>query len=108
MITVEEFRRLDLRIGEVIAAAPVPKTDRLMAVEVDLGGERRALVAGVARSYAPADLVGRKVVVAVNIRPARIHGTVSEGMLLGANCHSDRTIALLTVDRTVANGTRVE
>ncbi len=108
MISVEEFRRLDLRIGEIVAVTPVPKTDRLMAVDVDLGGERRTLVAGVAHQYAPEDLLGLKVVVAVNLQPARIRGIVSQGMLLGANCHSDETIALLTISRNVPNGTPVE
>lgn len=108
MISVEEFRRIDLRIGEIVAAAPVPKTDRLMAVEVDLGGERRTLVAAIAHQYAPADLLGLKVVVAANLRPARIRGTVSQGMLLGANCHGDERIALLTVSGDVPNGTPVE
>src|SRR5574340_1035763 len=108
MISEGEFRRLDLRIGQIVAATPVPKTDRLMAVEVDLGGERRTLVAGVAHQYAPEDLLGLKVVVAANFEPARIRGIVSQGMLLGANCHSDGTIALLTVSRDVPNGTPVE
>lgn len=108
MISVEEFRRVDLRIGAIVAAAPVPKTDRLVAVEVDLGGERRTLVAGVAHQYPSKDLLGLKVVVAVNLQPTRIRGIVSQGMLLGANCHSDETIALLTVSRDVPNGTPVE
>jgi methionine--tRNA ligase beta chain len=108
MISISEFQRLDLRVGQIVQAAAIPATDRLLQVEVDLGDERRTLVAGVARHYAPDELVGSRVIVAANVEPATIRGVRSEGMLLGANCHTRQQIALLTVNREVANGTRVE
>jgi methionine--tRNA ligase beta chain len=108
MISLSEFQQLDLRVAEVVSAARIAGTDRLLQVEVDLGGEQRTLVAGVARQFAPEQLVGTQVIVAANVEPATIHGVRSQGMLLGANCHTNHAVALLTVNREVANGTRVE
>ncbi len=108
MITLSEFKRTDLRVGEIIEAAPISGTNRLLKVEVDIGGERRTLVAGVAQQYTPTQLLGMKVIVAANLEPAKIRGIVSQGMMLGANCHTNQEIALLTVSRNVPNGTPVE
>ncbi len=108
MISLPEFRRADLRVGEITEAEPIIGTQRLLKVQVDLGQEQRTLVAGVARQYAPAQLVGMKVIVVTNIEPATIRGVISQGMMLGANCHSGEEIALLTVSRDVPNGTPVE
>ena len=108
MITISEFQRLDLRVAEIVAAAPIRGTDRLLQVEVDLGHERRTVIAGVARQCTPDQLIGTQVVVAANVEPATIRGVTSNGMLLGANCHITHDIALLTVNREVANGTRIE
>ncbi len=108
MITLPEFKRIDLRVGEVIEAEQIKNTDRLLKVSVDVGGERRTLVAGVARQYTPAQLIGMKVIVATNLEPATIRGVVSQGMLLGANCHTEQEIALLTVSRDVPSGTPIE
>ncbi len=108
MISLSEFKRADLRVGEITEAEPIVGTQRLLKVQVDLGQEQRSLVAGVAHQYAPAQLVGMKVIVVTNIEPATIRGVVSQGMLLGANCHSGEEIALLTVSRDMPNGTPVE
>ncbi len=108
MITLSEFKRVDLRVGEVIEAVPIIGTNRLLKVDVDIGGERRTLVAGVAHQYTPTQLHGMKVIVVTNLEPAKIRGIISQGMMLGANCHVDQEIALLTVSRDVPNGTPVE
>jgi hypothetical protein len=79
MITLTEFQRLDLRVGQIVDAAPIPATDRLLRVEVDLGTERRTLVAGVARQFTPADLIGAQVIVAANVEPAIIRGVRKVG-----------------------------
>lgn len=107
MITLEEFRRLELRVGTVTSAERVVGTDRLLKVTVDLGTESRTLVGGVARSYAPNELIGTQVIVATNMAPAIIRGVESQGMMLGASCEEEKALALLTVTREVANGTRV-
>ena len=80
----------------------------LASLTIDLGGERRTLVGGLAKSYGPRDLLGLKVVVATNLEPARIRGVLSEGMLLGVGCQDGTSIGLLTVNRPVANGARVQ
>lgn len=107
MISLEEFRRIELRIGEVTAAEPVPGSDRLLKVTVDLGSERRTVVAGVAQTYQPGELRGLKVVIVANLAPARIRGIESQGMLLGVGCEQAQAVALLTVNRAVSNGAPV-
>jgi methionyl-tRNA synthetase len=107
VISLEEFRRIELRVGEIVAAEPVPGSDRLLKLTVDLGGERRSVVGGLAQSYAPEDLSGLKVVVVANLAPARIRGIESQGMLLGVGCEEATAVALLTVNRPVPSGALV-
>lgn len=107
MISLEEFKRIDLRVGEIVAVDPMPGSDRLLRLTVDLGVERRTLVGGLAKSYRADELFGLRVVVAANIAPARIRGVLSEGMLLGAGCEEGASVSLLTVNRPVNNGSRV-
>ena len=108
MISLDDFRAVDLRVGQVTNADRIPKTERLLKVTVDLGGEERTLVAGLAGHYTPHQLLGLKVVVVANLQPTTIRGIESNGMLLGAGCTGSDDIALLTVNRDVGNGTRVE
>lgn len=107
MISFDEFKRIDLRVGEIVAAESIPGSDRLLKLTVDLGGERRSLVGGLAQSYVPEELRGLKVVVVANLAPARIKGIESQGMLLGVGCTDLRAVALLTVNRPVPNGAAV-
>jgi methionine--tRNA ligase beta chain len=107
MLAVDDFKRLDLRIGEIVAADGIRGAARLLRVEVDLGDDRRVLVAGLAGHYAPESLVGLKVVVLTNLAPAVIRGVESQGMLLGAGCAGSAP-ALLTVNHDVPNGTAVQ
>ena len=107
VITLEEFKRIELRVGEILAAEPVPSTDRLYKLTVDLGEERRTVVAGLAQSYTPDELHGLKVVVVANLAPARIRGIESQGMLLGVGCEEVKSVALLTLNRPMPNGTLV-
>ena len=100
-----EFSRLALRTARVVEAARVPDADRLLRLVVDLGGERRQLVAGIASARDHGELVGRTVVVLANLEPATIRGVRSEGMLLAAR-HGD-TLSLITVDGDVPAGTPV-
>lgn len=107
MISLDEFKRIELRIGEILAAEPIQGSDRLLKLTVDLGGERRSVVGGLAQSYAPDELRGLKVVVVANLAPARIRGVESQGMLLGVGCEEAKAVALLTVNRPVPNGASV-
>ena len=84
-ITIDEFAKVQLRIAEVVEAEKVPKTDKLLKLTLDLGDERRTVVAGIAESYQPEDLPGRKLVLVANLKPAKLRGIVSEGMILAAH-----------------------
>ncbi len=108
MISLPEFKRLDLRVGQIREAEPIPGARRLLKVQVDLGGEQRTLVAGLAGYYRPQQLIGLKVIVLANLEPATIHGVRSQGMMLGAGCSDGQDIALLTINKDVSNGTPVE
>ncbi|MER3403079.1 MAG: methionine--tRNA ligase subunit beta [Armatimonadota bacterium] len=105
MITIDEFKRVQIRVASIRTAEPVPKSDKLYKLTVDLGDETRTLVAGIAETYSPESLVGRQIAVVVNLQPATIRGVVSEGMLLAADV--DGKAVLLTPDREVPNGSIV-
>ena len=84
-ISIDEFMRVDLRVARVLAAERVPKSKKLLKLEVDLGTEQRTLVAGIGDAYAPESLVGRTVVVVANLKPAKLMGIESNGMVLAAS-----------------------
>ena len=105
MITIEEFRRLDLKIGMVKSAEAHPNADRLLVLRVDLGSEERQIVAGIRRSYAPEELVGRQIVIVANLEPAQLRGVESQGMLLAAS-DGDR-IVVLSPEKEVSAGSKV-
>jgi methionyl-tRNA synthetase len=84
-VGIEEFLKLDLRAARVLAAERVPKSRKLLKLEVDLGDERRTLVAGIAEAYEPETLVGRVVAVVANLKPATVMGVESNGMILAAS-----------------------
>lgn len=105
MITVEEFRKVDLKVARIVSAEPVPGAKKLLRMVVDLGTEQRQIVAGIAAGYMPEELVGKSIVVVANLQPAKIRGVESNGMLLAA-VEGDQ-LALLTVDRPISAGTQV-
>jgi methionyl-tRNA synthetase len=104
-LPVSEFGKLDLRVAEVVAAEPVPKSRKLLKLTVSLGTEQRTIVAGIAEHYAAADLVGRKIVMVANLESATLMGVESQGMLL-AGSSGDR-LAILTLDRDLPPGAKV-
>lgn len=107
IITFDEFKRMDFRVAHVLQAERVPGTAKLLKLEVDLGTEKRQMVAGVAETYAPEDLVGRKLVVIVNLKPAVIRGIESQAMLLAAVTADDKAI-IPFFDRDVPAGAKVK
>lgn len=108
MISFKEFQKLDLRVGEVLSAEAVPGADKLLKLTVDIGEEQRTMVAGIALSYRPEELVGKKVVVVANLEPATIRGVRSEGMLLaGWVKGDDQSITLVAPERPLPNGVTV-
>ncbi|MFQ5895271.1 MAG: methionine--tRNA ligase [Nitrospinota bacterium] len=102
LITMEEFGRLDLRAARVLSAERIPKSRHLLKLEVDLGGERRTLVAGIAAHYAPEALAGKLVAVVANLKPARLMGVESQGMVLSAE--GGGALRLVTFDGEVEPG----
>jgi methionyl-tRNA synthetase len=101
-ISLEEFRKVDLRVGRIVKAEAVPKAKKLLRLEVDLG-ETRTIVAGIAGSYSPESLVGKQVIVLANLQPAKLMGIFSQGMLLAAVDDNRCTVA--TLDGDVKPGT---
>jgi methionyl-tRNA synthetase len=84
VITIDQFKAVELRVATVTSAEAHPNADRLLVLRVDLGGETRQIVAGIRAAYDPATLVGRQVVVVANLEPAMLRGVESQGMLLAA------------------------
>ncbi len=105
-ITIDEFKKVALRIGRVVAAERVPKSTRLLKLQVDIGSEQRQVVAGIAAKYAPEDLVGKRVVVVANLKPAKLMGVESQGMVLAAG--DDEVSALLTTLEDVPPGSKIK
>jgi len=85
MITFEDFKRLDIRIGKILLAEKVEGTDKLMRLEIDFGVQKRQVVAGIAEFYQPDQLVGKEIPVVLNLEPRTIRGTESHGMILAAD-----------------------
>ncbi len=118
MISFDDFKKLDLRIGKIVAAERIEGSDKLLRLEVDLGSEtrpaaeggevrlRRQLVAGIAEHYVPNTLIGREIVVVANLEPRVLKGVESQGMLLAASC--DTAPVLLSPDRDVPPGSIVK
>jgi len=107
LISIEEFARLDLRVAKVLAAERVEGTDKLLKIDIDLGTEKRQIVAGIAKHYAPEDLVGKQIVVVANLKPAKLRGIVSQGMLLAGSTPDTSQLAIVTTDRELPPGSKV-
>lgn len=85
MITFDDFKKLDIRIGKILAAEKVEGTEKLLRLEIDFGLEKRQVVAGMAETYQPEQLIGREVPVLMNLEPRSIRGIESQGMILAAD-----------------------
>jgi methionyl-tRNA synthetase len=105
-ITIDDFKKIELRVATITAAAPHPNADRLVVLQIDLGGEARQLVAGIRAHYEPETLVGKQIVVVANLEPAKLRGLESQGMLLAASDAEGR-LALVTPERPIASGAAV-
>ena len=103
-ITIDEFAKVDLRVVKVLAAEKVEKADKLLKLKVDLGTEQREIVSGIAKHYAPEELVGKNVVMVINLKPAKIRGIVSQGMVLAASCGDE----LKVVEVEMPKGSKVK
>lgn len=106
-ITIDDFAKVELKVGEVIACEKMEKADKLLVLKVKIGEEERTIVSGIAQHYAPEELVGKKVVVVANLKPTKLRGTLSEGMILAASDTGDNIVEVLTVEK-VSSGNRVK
>ena len=105
-ITIDDFMKVELRVAKVLQAERVPKSSRLLKLLVDVGSEQRTIVAGIAESYEPEALVGRTVVVVFNLKPAKLMGVESNGMVLAASPEGGKA-TIVSFDDPPAPGTRV-
>ena len=106
IIGIEDFAKVQLKVGRVLEAEPVEGSDKLLKLQVIIGQEKRQIVAGIRANYTPEDLIGRQVVVVVNLKPAKLRGVESQGMLLAATDENGGAI-LLQPDREAPEGTQV-
>jgi len=103
-ISLEDFARVDLRVARVLEAEPVPRSDKLVKLKIDVG-EERTIVAGMGKDYRPEDLVGRQIAVVVNLKPAKLMGVESHGMLLATD--REEGLALVAFDGDVRDGAKI-
>ncbi len=105
-IGIDDFMKVDLRVAQVIQAEPVKKADKLLKLQLDLGYEKRQVVSGIAQYYKPEELVGRKVICVTNLKPVKLRGELSQGMILAGS--DNGKLSLATVDETLPNGAKVK
>jgi len=105
MISIDEFRRIELKVATIKKAEPHPNADKLLVLQIDLGSEERQIVAGIKGHYAPEELVGRQVVVVANLETAKLRGVESQGMLLAAS--DGERIVILTPEKEIHPGAKV-
>lgn len=107
VIQYEDFAKLELRVATVKEAQDHPKADKLLLLKVDVGGQERQIVAGLRGYYSPESLVGRQIIIVANLAPRMMRGYESQGMLLAASPEDRSQVILLTPERPVPAGSRV-
>jgi methionine--tRNA ligase beta chain len=107
-ISYSDFQKLDIRVAKILSAEPVPDTDKLIHLTVDVGQEEpRHIVAGLREYYQPSEMVGKLIVVLVNLEPRKMRGIMSNGMLLAASTHEFERVKLLTVAEDMPPGSKI-
>ncbi|MCI0767560.1 methionine--tRNA ligase [Bacillus sp. TL12] len=105
-ITIDDFFKVELRVAEVIEAEPVKKADKLLKIQLDLGTEKRQVVSGIAKFYTPEELKGKKVICVTNLKPVKLRGELSQGMILAGE--ENGVLSLATIDQSLPNGTKIK
>ena len=103
-ITIDEFKRIKLRVAKIITAENVKKSDKLLKLQIDLGTEKRQLVAGIAKSYSAEELIGKKVLVVANLKPAKLFGVESQGMVLALDTSEEGKVKVIEIDDSIELG----
>ena len=106
LIDISDFAKISLKIAEIKAAEKVEGADKLLKLRIDIGGEMRQIVAGIAKYYMPETLIGKKIVVVTNLKPAKLKGIESNGMLLAAS--NAESVVLLTPEKDISSGSKVK
>lgn len=106
LISIEDFARMDLRVAKVIEAEKVENADKLLKLKLEVGNDTRQVVSGIAKHYSPEDLIGKNVIFVANLKPAKLRGIESQGMILAAS--NDKELTLLTLDKDIESGTKVK
>jgi methionyl-tRNA synthetase len=107
-ISIDDFVKIDLRVAQIVVAERIPKADKLLRLEVDLGYEKRQILSGIAEWYTPEELIGRRIVVIANLAPRKMRGLESHGMLLAASNGEDGKPVLATFGEEIALGSRLK
>jgi len=108
-IEIDDFAKVDLRVGQVLSAERIPKADKLLLLKVDLGEEQpRTILAGIAQYYEPEKLIGRKVVIVANLKPRKLRGYESQGMVVAASYGEEGRPVIATFTEDVPNGARLK
>jgi methionyl-tRNA synthetase len=105
-VTIDDFARLEFRVAEVIKAEAHPKADKLLVLSVKLGGEERTIVSGIKKWYDPSELAGKKVIIVANLKPVKLRGVESQGMILAAE-DAEGNLSISALDRDIASGSEV-
>ncbi len=105
-ITIDDFDKIQIRVGEIMACEPVKKSKKLLVSQVMVGGEMRQIVSGIAAYYKPEEMVGKKVAVITNLKPCKLCGVESQGMILAAGDDAGN-LSVMTVDRDIINGSEI-
>lgn len=109
IISIDDFAKVDLKVGTVLEAERIEGADKLLVLQVDIGSETRQIVAGIAKHYSPEELIGKQIVVVTNLKPAKLRGVMSNGMLLAASTTGDpKEVRVVTPDGPVPAGSRVK
>ncbi|MCW1292843.1 MAG: methionine--tRNA ligase subunit beta [Candidatus Parvarchaeota archaeon] len=104
-ITKEEFEKLNLVVGKIIDVSEIPKSDKLLKIKISIGENTKTVVSGIKKWYKKEELLGKKVILLENIKPAKFLGEISEGMILAAS--DGENVSLLTVDKEIKEGSKV-
>jgi len=106
LITFDEFKRIEIKTAKILDVRDHPDADKLYIVDIDLGSEKRQIVAGIKKHYTPQELIGKDVAVIVNLQPAIIRGVESNGMLLAAS--DSEMLSILTLDKSLPSGSTIK
>jgi len=107
-ISIDDFKKVDMRVGKIISVEKIPNRDKLYKLQVDIGEEiPRQIITGLVPYYSADELLGKQIIVLANLEPAKFAGEISEGMLLAAESENHSKCVILTVDKEIEVGTRI-